>query len=230
VPTTARFVLAGALSGLRPGLSVAAGFLAGVLVACGTSALDRPQAADLLARSPALARIENMTIATPGGCFTLPLGASVRAEDVQRDERLSARVDVRDALRRERELELVDFVFEQAAATSPSPLEGCEQLWASVKSGPENAGGGVKLVAWKTILSDKAMVAGLQAGQTFQYRRQTLVAITALLPQIDGATVVGYSWKWAPTYEGAHLGIRESEPISAQAVFRKSSAGWQVVP
>jgi hypothetical protein len=196
-------------------------------VACGRPQLTVEQAADLLSQSPALSGVENLQLVAPSGCFVVDRSAEVRSADVQRDPRLVELLYVRDALRRDLELGLVEFEFNEAPASSQTPPEGCdEQLWRS-HSNP-GASQSLKLVAWKAVPSDRAIAAGLQMGQTFLYRRQTLGAITRLVRQDDDTMLVEYSWHWAPSYEGAHLGIPASPPAKGTATLTRSDQGWRV--
>jgi hypothetical protein len=73
------------------------------------------------------------------------------------------------------------------------------------------------------------MAAGLQPGQTFLYLRQTLLDVTRLEIKDDGTAVAEYSWRWAPSYEGEHLGIRAPEPVTARARFRSADGAWRLV-
>ena len=197
-------------------------------VACGPPQLTRETAADVLSKSPALSGVENLQLVTPSGCFTLDRDADIRTAAVQRDPRLNELVYVRDALQRDLELGLVEFEFTKAPVGSVTPPEGCdEQLWRSHSSDGTSAQQLV-LVAWKAVPTDKAIAAGLQPGQTFLYRRQALGEVTRLVRQDHKTTIVEYSWHWAPSYEGEHLGIRASPPARGKATFTLSDNGWHV--
>jgi hypothetical protein len=147
---------------------------------------------------------------------------------VQRDERVTRLPYLRDTLRRGQEVGLIEFEFREAPLDAPTPLEGCGELWASRNRRGAVGVDRLKLVAWKAVLSDKAIAAGLQVGQTFLYRRQTLVGIARLVEQEDNTTLVEYSWNWAPTFEGAHLGISASQPVTARATFKRAGSGWRL--
>jgi hypothetical protein len=199
----------------------------GFSVACGRPQLSVEQAADLVSNSQALSGVEHLQLVAPSGCFIIDRDAEIHAADIRRDPRLNELQYVRDALRRDLELGLVEFEFNEAPARSQTAPEGCdEQLWRS----HSNAGASqsLKLVAWKTVPSDRAIAAGLQMGQTFLYRRQTLGAITRLVRQDDTTMLVEYSWHWAPSYEGAHLGIPASAPARGTATLKRSDQGWRV--
>jgi hypothetical protein len=206
-------------------------FVLAISVACTSPQLTRDQAAELLSKSPALSGIQNLRLVTPSGCFTLDRDAEVRAADVQRDQRLNELSYIRDALDRDLELGLIELEFSEATAGSPKP-QGCDQqLWTAYKSDRfGELDRRLKLVAWKAVPSDKANAAGLHTGQTFLYRRQALIAITKLVRQDDHTSVVEYSWNWAPTYEGLHLGISASPPITSKATFKRSDTGWRFAP
>lgn len=137
-----------------------------------------------------------------------------------------------DALGRDVDLELIEFEFSEAAAGSPRPPEGCDaQLWTAYKSDRSGESDRrLKLAAWKAVPSDRANAAGLHTGQTFPYGRQALVAITTLVRQDGNTTVVEYSWNWAPTEGGAHLGIRASPPVTSKATFKSSRTDWRLAP
>jgi hypothetical protein len=206
---------------------VVAGLLA---AACRSHSLTAAQAAELLRQSPLLAGEETMTFSLPRGCFTIPAARTLRAGDLERDRRLSESTALRQELQRSRDLDLLDFDFSPVPGTIPAPPEGCEELWASYRYGPKaDEAARVKLVAWRTVMSDKALAAGLSPGQTFVYRRQTLVAITGTSQ--DGDTVlVDYTWQWAPPLDSAHLGVRPSTEISAKALLKRTADGWRVAP
>lgn len=197
-------------------------------VACGQPQLSVQQASDLLSNSPALSGVEHLQLVAPSGCFVVDRDAEIHAADVQRDPRLNELLYVRDALHRDLELGLVEFEFNEAPERSVTPPEGCdEQLWRS-HSRDGTSAQQLKLVAWKAVPTDKALAAGLQMGQTFLYRRQTLGAITRLVRQDDATMFVEYSWHWAPSYEGVHLGIPASAPAKGTATLRRSDQGWRV--
>jgi hypothetical protein len=206
-------------------------FALALAAACGPSPLTREEAAGLLSKSPALSNSESLRLAMPSGCFILARRADVSGADVERDPKLTELPYLRDTLHRERELGLVDFQFFEAPADAPAPPTGCGRLWATAHAGDADAAAAArsKLVVWKTVPSDKAMAAGLQPGQTFLYLRQTLIAITRLDRKDDGTVVAEYRWHWAPSYEGEHLGIRASEPITSRARFRNAGNGWRLV-
>jgi hypothetical protein len=73
------------------------------------------------------------------------------------------------------------------------------------------------------------MAAGLRPGETFPNLRQTLIAITQLNRKDDGTVIAEYRWHWAPSYEGEHLGIQASEPITGRVRFRHVADGWRLV-
>jgi hypothetical protein len=170
-----------------------------------------------------------MTFTLPRGCFTIPAGRNFRAGDLERDRRLSESPALRQELQRSRDLDLLDFDFSPVDATVTAPPEGCEQLWASYHYGPKaDEATRVKLVAWRTVMSDKALAAGLSPGFTFVYRKQTLVAITATSPKDDDTVLVDYTWQWAPPLDSAQLGTRPSAEMHAKAVLRRTAEGWRV--
>lgn len=202
-----------------------------LMVGCGPSPLTRDEAADLLSKSLALSSSENLQLATPSGCFVLARRAEVSGADVERDPQLAGLPYLLSTLRRERELGLVEFEFFETPAEAPVPPLGCGQLWAAQHAGDTNTAAAArsKLVAWKTVPSDKAMAAGLQPGETFLYLRRTLIAITRLDRKDEGTIVAEYRWQWAPSYEGEHLGIQASEPFTGKARFRNAGDGWRLV-
>ena len=57
---------------------------------------------------------------------------------------------------------------------------------------------------------------------------RTLGTITRLVRQDDGTMLVEYTWHWAPTYEGAHLGIPASSPAQGKATLTRSAQVWRV--
>ena len=198
-------------------------------VGCGQPQLTIEQAADLLSNSPALSGVETLQLVARSGCFTLDREAEVRAADVWKDSHLGELLYAREALRRDLELGLIEFEFSEASAGPLTPPEGCdEQLWRSHSSDGTLSAQPFKLVAWNTVPSDKAIAAGLQTGQTFLYRRQTLGAITRLERQDDATIRVEYSWHWAPSYEGGHLGFPTSAPARGVATLRRTDQGWCV--
>jgi hypothetical protein len=198
-------------------------------IGCGQPPLTIEQAADLLSNSPALSGIDNLQLVAPSGCFTLDREAEVRIADIWTDSHLGEHQYARGALRRALELGLIEFEFSEASAGPSTPPAGCdEQLWRSHSSDGTSSAQRTKLVAWKTVPSDKAIAAGLQTGQTFLYRRQTLGAITRLVRQDDATIRVEYSWHWAPSYEGGHLGIPTSAPARGVAMLRRTEQGWRV--
>jgi hypothetical protein len=204
--------------------------LAGTCLACRSQTLTPAQVAELLAKSSALSGVEQMTYALPRGCFTISSGAMLKAGDLERDRRLAESPKVRQELQRARDLDLLDFEFSPMLATVSAPPEGCEELWASYRYGAKAEEAKlVKLVAWRTLMSDKALAAGLSPGQTFVYRRQSLVAITGTTEQNADTVVVEYTWQWTAPYESAHLGIRASPEEPAKAIFRKTTDGWRLV-
>lgn len=172
-----------------------------------------------------------MTFSLPRGCFTVASDATFKAGDLERDRRLSESPVLRQELQRSRDLDLLDFDFTPVPATIPAPPEGCEELWSSYRYGPKaDEAARVKLVAWRTVMSDKALAAGLSPGFTFVYRRQTLVAITGASPQSGDTVLVDYTWQWAPPADSAHLGVRPSTEFSAKALLRRTADGWRVAP
>src|SRR5258707_3355889 len=145
-------------------------------VGCGPSALTREEAADLIARTLEQRTAENLQLATPSGCFAVARNATVKSGDVERDPQLAALPYLLSTLRLERELGLVEFEFAEATLDAPVPAPGCGHLsvtWPNAAG--SNAAARSKLVAWKTVPSDKAIAAGLQPGDTFPYLRQTLI-------------------------------------------------------
>jgi hypothetical protein len=202
-----------------------------LMMACGPSPLTRDEAADLLSKSLGLSSSENLQLATPSGCFILARRAEVSGADVERDPQLAGMPYLLSTLRRERELGLVEFEFFETPADAPIPPPGCRHLWAAQHVRDANAAAAArsKLVAWKTTPSDKAIASGLQPGQTFLYLRRTLIAITGWTRRPDGTVVAEFRWRWAPSYEGEHLGIQASEPITSRVRFRNAGDGWRVV-
>jgi hypothetical protein len=201
-------------------------------VGCGPSPLTRDEASDLLSKALELGAAEDLQLATPSGCFTLPRNAPVHSADVELDPQLAGLPYLLSTLRRERELELVEFEFAETTLDAPVPPPGCGQLWATARRAADAkaaAAARSKLVAWKTIPSDKAIAAGLQPGATFPYLRKTLIAITQLNKKDDATVVAEYRWRWAPSYEGEHLGIKASEPMTGKARFRNQGDGWRLV-
>jgi hypothetical protein len=197
-------------------------------VGCGPTPLTREEAADLLSKTLESGTTENLQLATPSGCFALPRNATASSTDVEQDPQLAALPYLMSTLRRERELELVEFEFAETPLDAPVPPSGCGRLWATQHANAAAAARS-KLVAWKTVPSDKAIAAGLRPGETFPYLRKTLIAITQLTRKDDGTMVAEYQWHWAPSYEGEHLGIRPSEPFSGRARFRNPGDGWRLV-
>jgi hypothetical protein len=132
--------------------------------ACRSQSLTAEHAAELLAKSPALASVERMTFTTPRGCFTIAADATLKAGDLDRDRRLSESPALRQELQREQDLDLLDFEFSPVPATVPAPPDGCEQLWASYRNAGAAAAARLKLVPWRTMMSDKALAAGCGRG------------------------------------------------------------------
>jgi hypothetical protein len=192
--------------------------------------LSAERAAELLAASPALSAVERMTFTTPRGCFAIAAGTNFKAGDLDNDRRFSESPALRRELRREQDLDLLDFEFSPVPATVPAAPEGCEQLWASYRNAGSGAAARAQLVQWRTMMSDKALAAGLSPGQTFVVRRQTLVEVTRVAQKDARTWAVNYTWQWAPPYESGHLGIRPSEPTPATAVIRRSGNQWRVAP
>jgi hypothetical protein len=190
--------------------------------------LTLERAAELLAKSPALAGVERMTFTTPRGCFAIAADATFKAGDLETDRRLSESPVLRRELQREQDLDLLDFEFSPVAAMVPAPPEGCEQLWASYHNAGVEAASRAQLVRWRTMMSDKALAAGLSPGLTFIFRRQTLVEVTRVVQPDADTAVVEYTWQWAPPFESAHLGIRASDPIAARAIVKRSDGEWRV--
>jgi hypothetical protein len=201
-----------------------------LMAGCGPSPLTRDQAAQLISKSLELSSPETLQLATPSGCFILARRADVRSADITRDPQLAALPYLRNTLDRERELGLVEFEFSETPADAPFPPQGCGQLWATQHADgtTRDAAARSKLIVWKTVPSDKAMAAGLQPGQTFLYLRRTLIAITRLDSKDGGTMVAAYQWRWAPSYEGEHLGIQPSEPFPGTARFRKVGGEWRM--
>ena len=202
--------------------------LGGASAACRAESLTPARAAELLAASPALSGVERMTFTTPRGCFAIAADATVKAGDLEKDRRFSESPMLRRELQREQDLDLLDFEFSPVAATVAAPPEGCEQLWASYRNARVDAAARAQLVPWRTMMSDKALAAGLSPGLTFIVRRQTLVEITRVVQPDRDAAVVEYTWQWAPPYESAHLGIRPSEPVAAHATIKRTRDQWRV--
>jgi hypothetical protein len=197
--------------------------------ACRSQSLTPERAAALLLRSAALSGVERMTFTTPRGCFTIAADSTFKAGDLDRDRRLSESPALRQQLQREQDLDLLDFEFSPVPAAVAAPPEGCEQLWASYHNAGPDTAARVKLVPWRTMMSDKALAAGLSPGLTVVLRRQTLVEVTRVIQDDANTSVVEYTWQWAPPYESAHLGIRSSEPTAATAIVKRSSGDWRVV-
>jgi hypothetical protein len=196
---------------------------------CRSRSLTAAQAAELLRQSPLLAGQETITFSLPRGCFTIPAGRTLRAGDLERDRRLSESPALRQELQRSRDLDLLDFDFSPVPATIPAPPEGCEELWSSYRYGPKaDEATRVKLVAWRTMMSDKALAAGLSPGFTFVYRKQTLVAITGTSSQDGDTVLVEYTWQWAPPLDVQQLGARPSAEMPAKAVLKRTAEGWRV--
>ena len=200
-------------------------------VGCGPSALTREGAADLLANALERDAGQNLQLATLSGCFTLAPKARVHNSDVELDPQLAGLPYLMSTLRIERELGLIEFEFAESPMDAPVPPSGCGRLWAAQHAAhaSTNAAAQSKLVAWKSIPSDKAMAAGLQPGDTFPYLRKTLIAVTQLTRKDDGTVIAEYRWHWAPSYEGEHLGIQASAPIPGRARFRNPGDGWRLV-
>ncbi len=197
---------------------------------CGSRPLTRNEAADLISKSLALRANEQLQLATPSGCFLLTTREELTGSDVERDPQLAGSPYLLSTLRRERELGLVEFEFSETPADAAVPPLECGRFRAAptgAASRPQAARS--KYVAWKTMPSDKAMAAGLHAGQTFLYLRQTLIDITHLTSKDDGTMVAEFRWRWAPSYEGEHLGIQASEPMIGRMRFRNTPDGWHVV-
>lgn len=194
---------------------------------CGPSRLTRDEAAALLSKSPALQGVQNIQIVTPRGCFTVEAATPI--------DRINPRTDTavftgheHDALKQEVDVHLVEFELAEKPLASPTPLDGCESLWLSFRTGANrDLAPFLKVVAWRTFLSDRAVAAGLQVGETILYRRQTLLSIDGLAPRTDGTTVVTYTWRWAPSEDGAHLGIPPGAPSSDVATFVRAGGRWQ---
>jgi hypothetical protein len=171
-----------------------------------------------------------MTFTTPRGCFMIPADAKIRAEDLERDRRLATSPTRQRELHRAMQLDLLDFDFSPVPATQPSPPEGCEDLWSSYRVAAIHDAKPPQLVAWRTAMSDKALVAGLSPDQTFVYRRQILVGIRDIALKQPDAAVVGYTWRWTAPDEMAHLGIAPSADKAGSALFRRTREGWSIAP
>jgi hypothetical protein len=214
----------------RPWLTLVVAGMLPLTVACGPSPLTRDEASDLLSKSLASGGTENLQLATPSGCFALARNANVNSADVERDPHLAGLPYLLSTLRRERELGLVEFEFAEVPSDAAVPPSGCADLWAAQHAATTGGAPGArsKLIAWKTMPSDKAMAAGLQPGETFPYLHKTLIAITQLIPKDDGTVVVEYRWHWAPSYESEHLGVQAAEAITSRARFRHVGNSWRL--
>jgi hypothetical protein len=187
-------------------------------------ALTREYAAEALSAS-VLTGVENIALVTPRGCFTVPIETPIDRIDPRRERGIYDRRS--DALRQLVDLELVEFELEEAPVSSPTPVEGCEQIWLTHAGGANrDASAQLKLISWRTMLSDKGRVAGFQPGQSFLYRRQTLVDVEDQIAVEGNTATVTYRWRWAPTEEGAHLGIHAGDAVRGSAAFTRSAGRW----
>jgi hypothetical protein len=199
---------------------------------CGRPTLGLDEAAGLLSRSLASSESEHLQLATPSGCFLLARRDDIKNTDVERDPQIARLPYVLSTLRRERDLGLIEFEFSETPADAPVPPTGCGQLWAAQHAGaePVATASRFKLVVWKATPSDKAIAAGLQPGQTFLYLRKTLIDIVRLIRKDNDTMIAEYRWRWAPSYEGEHLGIQPSTPMAGKARFKNNGDGWRLAP
>jgi hypothetical protein len=204
-------------------------WIAAACAACQTAPhgeLTREYAAQALSES-VLTGVENITLVTPRGCFTVPIETPIDRIDPRREPGIYDRRN--DALRQLVDLELVEFELQEAPVSSPTPVAGCEQIWLRhAESAIGGASAQVKLISWTTMLSDKGRVAGFQPGQRFLYRRQTLVDVEEPIAVKGDTATVSYRWQWAPTEDGAHLGVRAGDAVRASATFTRSAGRWQL--
>jgi hypothetical protein len=170
-----------------------------------------------------------MTFTTPRGCFALNRNQPLDRNALDRDPGLNEQPALKALVEREQQLDLLDFEFSPAPVAMVPPAEGCEQLWARYHSGgASNMSSDTRLVSWRALMSDRAMAAGLQPGQSFIYRRQALIAIGKMTVRDERTTRVEYTWHWEPTFEGAHLGIAASEPSRSTATFTRDGTEWRL--
>jgi hypothetical protein len=199
--------------------------------ACGRAALTRDAAADLLSKSMSARGTELLPVVTPTGCISVDAGVAIERIDPRKQPGILGPGDGSDGLQRLVALDLLEFELSEFPVDAPTAPPGCETLWITHQTGRQRSEGRlVKLVAWRTMLSDKALAAGLQVGQSFLYRRRTLMSVDRLEPAEGGVTRVSYTWRWEPTDEGAHLRIPASAPETGTARFKRTPDGWQIVP
>jgi hypothetical protein len=198
--------------------------------ACATPPLTVAQAGELLEASSALRGVERVTYATPTGCFVLEPGQRLDGAALDRDPQFADNRQLKAMVDRERELDLLDFEFSPTPITAPSAPEGCRRQWSAYLSAASGAtASGARLVAWRSLMSDKALAAGLQPGQSFVTRQQRLIAVGKIAMRDDRSAVVDYTWHWEPTYEAQHIGFVPSEPKRSTAAFAWSGSHWGVV-
>jgi hypothetical protein len=214
----------------RPTLAVITTLALALSPGCTRSGLGLDEAADLLSQSLAASESEHLQLATPSGCFLLARRDEIKNTDVERDPQIARLPYVLSTLRRERDLGLIEFEFSETPADAPVPPMGCGQLWAAQHAGaaPVAAASRFKFVVWKATPSDKAMAAGLQPGETFLYLRKTLIDVVRLSKKDSETMIAEYRWRWAPSYEGEHLGIQPSGPMAGKARFKNSGGGWRL--
>jgi hypothetical protein len=202
-----------------------------VSAGCGRAALTREAAADLLSKAMSARGTELLPVVTPTGCISVDAGVAIERIDPRKQPGIAAPGDGNEGLQRLVALDLLEFELSEFPVDAPTAPPGCETLWITHQTGRQRSDDRpVKLVAWRTTLSDKALAAGLQAGQSFLYRRRALVSVDRLEPAEGGVTRVSYTWRWEPTDEGAHLRIPVSAPATATARFKRSPDGWEIVP
>jgi hypothetical protein len=198
--------------------------------ACATPPLTVARASELLEASVALRGVEQVTYTTPKGCFVLEPDQHLDGTALDRDPQFADNRQLKAMVDRERELDLLDFEFSPTPITAPSAPEGCRRQWSAYL----NAASGVtassaRLVAWRSLMSDKAFAAGLQPGRSFVTRQQRLIAIGKIVMCDDRSAVVDYTWHWEPTYEAQLIGFAPSEPKRSTAAFAWSGSNWGVV-
>jgi hypothetical protein len=187
------------------------------------------RAAELLMASRSLSGVEQVTYETPHGCFVLDADQRLDGAALDRDPQLAENHQLKALIDRERQLDLLEFEFSPTPIGSTSVPPDCHRQWLAYRSGAIGVKEpGARLVAWRALMSDKAVAAGLQPGQSFIARRQTLIAIGKIVMRSDQSAAVDYTWHWEPTYEAQHLGFAPTEPRRSVAIFKWDGHAWSV--
>lgn len=87
----------------------------------------------------------------------------------------------------------------------------------------------MKIVHWRTSLSDKAINAGLDGtGGVVQLYRRQLVSVTGLFEQAAKEVAADYSWEWVPEDAGQKIGLSSYGRTHDRVILRKYDDGWRI--